>query len=235
MNAWPALRSLVCDGWVFRFSDGYTRRANSVHPLYPSSGDLAAKIAQAERLYREQGLPTVFKLTADSQPRDLEAALVERGYGIEAETSVHVADLGPMRSVSPGDIETAWGHAAEWRDAFHRMSKMSPEHRVTHEGILASILPLAGFASVWQDGQVVGCGLGIVQDRWLGVFDVIVDGPARRQGYGERLMQGLMSWGRQMGAGKAYLQVMQSNVAAVRLYEGLGFHKAYSYWYRVKR
>jgi GNAT superfamily N-acetyltransferase len=235
MNAWPALRSLVCDGWVLRFSNGYTRRANSVHPLYPSSRDLAEKIAEAERLYQERGLPAVFKLTAESQPRTLEAALVERGYEVEAETSVRVADLGPMGSVAAVDIEASWGNASEWREAFHGMSRVAPEHQATHERILASISPLTGFATVRQDGRIVGCGLGVVQVGWLGVFDVIVDGPARRQGYGERLMQGLMSWGRQMGAGKAYLQVMQSNVAAVRLYEGLGFHKAYSYWYRVKR
>jgi ribosomal protein S18 acetylase RimI-like enzyme len=235
MNAWPALETIVGDGWVHRFSGGYTRRANSVHPLYPSSGDLAAKIAQIERLYQEQGLPAVFKLTAQSQPLGLEAALVERGYEVEAETSVHVADLGPMGSVAAVDIETSWGSAAEWREAFRRISKVAPEHQATHERILASILPLAGFAAVRQDGRIVGCGLGVVQDGWLGVFDVIVDGAARRQGHGERLMRGLMSWGQRVGADKAYLQVMQSNVAAVQLYEGLGFREAYSYWYRVKR
>jgi GNAT superfamily N-acetyltransferase len=235
MNAWPALRSSVCDGWVMRFSNGYTRRANSVHPLYPSSCGLDAMIAEAERLYQEQGLPAIFKLTAESQPRALEAALVERGYEVEAETSVHIADLGPMGSVAAVDIETSWGSAAEWREAFHGMSRVAPEHQATHERILASIAPLAGFAVVRQDGRIVGCGLGVVQDGWLGVFDVIVDGGARRQGHGERLMRGLMSWGLRMGADKAYLQVMQSNVAAVRLYEGLGFHEAYSYWYRVKR
>jgi ribosomal protein S18 acetylase RimI-like enzyme len=235
MNAWPALETIVGDGWVHRFSGGYTRRANSVHPLYPSSGDLAAKIAQIERLYQEQGLPAVFKLTAQSQPLGLEAALVERGYEVEAETSVHVADLGPMGSVAAVDIETSWGSAAEWREAFRRISKVAPEHQATHERILASILPLAGFAAVRQDGRIVGCGLDVVQDGWLGVFDVIVDGAARRQGHGERLMRGLMSWGQRVGADKAYLQVMQSNVAAVQLYEGLGFREAYSYWYRVKR
>jgi ribosomal protein S18 acetylase RimI-like enzyme len=235
MNAWPALLSLVCDGWVLRFSDGYTRRANSVHPLYPSSCDLAAKIVQAERLYQERELPAVFKLTAQSQPLGLEAALVERGYEVEAETSVHVADLGSMGSVAAVDIETSWGSAGEWREAFRRMSKVAPERQATHERILASISPLAGFVSVRQEGQIVGCGLGVVQDGWLGVFDVIVDGAARRQGHGERLMRGLMWWGQRMGADKVYLQVMQSNVAAVQLYEGLGFREAYSYWYRVKR
>ena len=160
MNAWPALRSSVRDGWILRFSDGYTRRANSVHPLYPPSRDLAEKIAEAERLYQEQGLPAIFKLTAQSQPPGLEAALVARGYETEAETSVRVADLGPMGSVAAVDIETAWRNAAEWREAFHGMSKVVPEHRVTHERILASISPLAGFVSVRQEGQIVGCGLG---------------------------------------------------------------------------
>jgi GNAT superfamily N-acetyltransferase len=235
MNAWPALRSSVCDGWVLRFSNGYTRRANSVHPLYPPNRDLAEKIAEAERLYQERGLPAIFKLTAESQPRALEAALVERGYEVEAETSVHVADLGPMGSVAAVDIETSWGNASEWREAFHGMSRVAPEHKATHERILSSISLLAGFAAVRQDGRIVGCGLGVVQDGWIGVFDVIVDGDARRQGHGERLMRGLMSWGQRMGAYRAYLQVMRSNVAAVRLYEGLGFHEAYSYWCRVKR
>ena len=235
MNAWPALRSVACDGWVLRFSNGYTRRANSVHPLYPSNRDLAEKIAEAERLYQERGLPAIFKLTAESQPRILEAALVERGYEVEAETSVHVAGLGPVGCVAAVDIETSWGSAGEWREAFRRMSKVAPEHQATHERILASIAPLAGFAAIRQDGRIVGCGLGVVQDGWLGVFDVIVDGAARRQGHGERLMRGLMSWGQRMDADKSYLQVMRSNVAAVRLYEGLGFQEEYSYWYRVKR
>ena len=30
LNAWPPLETLFFDGWILSFSDGYTRRANSI-------------------------------------------------------------------------------------------------------------------------------------------------------------------------------------------------------------
>ena len=44
LNAWPALQTLLLDGWVVRFANGYTRRANSVNPLYASEQDIDAKL-----------------------------------------------------------------------------------------------------------------------------------------------------------------------------------------------
>ena len=75
MNAWPALQTLLYDGWVLRFAEGYTRRANSVNPLYPSTRDALEKIEACERLYRGQGLAVIFKLTAASQPERLDEML----------------------------------------------------------------------------------------------------------------------------------------------------------------
>jgi hypothetical protein len=45
LNAWPAHQTLLYDGWVIRFANGYTKRANSVNPLYLSTIDLDEKIA----------------------------------------------------------------------------------------------------------------------------------------------------------------------------------------------
>jgi len=32
-NAWPALQTVLVDGWAFRWANGYTKRANSANAL----------------------------------------------------------------------------------------------------------------------------------------------------------------------------------------------------------
>ena len=73
MNAWPALQTKVYDGWILRFTNGYTRRANSVNPLYPSKIDLKRKIEYCQRLYEQKNLPTIFKITESVYPHNLDS------------------------------------------------------------------------------------------------------------------------------------------------------------------
>ncbi len=63
LNAWPALQQMLFDGWVLRFAKGYTKRANSVNPVFASSLDIDEKIDTCTRLYGDQGLPLIFRLT----------------------------------------------------------------------------------------------------------------------------------------------------------------------------
>ena len=82
MNAWPAMQTMLYDGWVLRAADGYTKRANSVYPLYPSEINLDEKIRFCELFYRDLGLPAVFKMTEASTPANLDARLDVLGYRI---------------------------------------------------------------------------------------------------------------------------------------------------------
>ena len=88
LNAWPAAHTIVHDGWLLRLSDNYTRRANSVQPLYPTTCDLAAAIAYCEKVYAARGQDTIFKMTPAAQPAALDATLAALGYAEEAPTSV---------------------------------------------------------------------------------------------------------------------------------------------------
>jgi ribosomal protein S18 acetylase RimI-like enzyme len=237
LNAWPAFETLLLNGWVVRFAGGYTRRSNSVVPLYPGpavENGAVDRIAACEALYRQRGLPTVFKLTGASQPAGLDDLLAARGYQAEAHTSVQLLDLKtwqpPDRAQS--DIRPVPDEA--WLAAFARMSAIKGQNRILHERILASIIPSRAFACLSSGGQIAACGLGVLQDGHLGLFDIVVDPDLRRRGYGEQVVRDLLAWGKHNGAHTTYLQVMLNNPPALALYARVGYQAAYSYWYRGK-
>ena len=65
-NSHPSLQTLYYDGWILRFSKGYTNRANSVNMIYPCTIDLQTKIAVCEEQYFSQHQSCVFKVTEGS-------------------------------------------------------------------------------------------------------------------------------------------------------------------------
>ena len=56
MRSWPALEEKTYDGWIMRFSEGYTKRANSINPMYESYFDLEEKYEYCRKLYEEKKL-----------------------------------------------------------------------------------------------------------------------------------------------------------------------------------
>lgn len=82
-------------------------------------------------------------------------------------------------------------------------------------------------------GRIVGCCLGVVEDNKIGIYDIRVESSFRQNGIGARICRAIMEEGKKEGAQKAFLHVSASNRPAVRLYQGLGFEEAYTYWYRV--
>ena len=80
LAVWPALRDVLLDGWLLRFSGGHTRRANAVHVVGPSRRGAGAKVAACESLYAAQGLPPLFRLSTALPQADLTPALDRAGY-----------------------------------------------------------------------------------------------------------------------------------------------------------
>lgn len=235
LNAWPAAQTLLYDGWVLRFASGYTRRANSVQPLYPGRLDLDEKIRTCEEHYRRQHLPVIFKLTLESQPAGLDERLDALGYQFDALTSVQTLDLRGWEAATQPTAELFEGEAPEWQAAFARLSGIPADKQAAHLQILRAILPQTAYAVVRAaGGEIVACGLAVLEAGCIGLFDIVTDAASRRQGHGERLVRDLLAWGKQRGASTAYLQVMCNNPPALRLYEKIGYRELYRYWYRVK-
>lgn len=66
---------MLYDGWVLRFANGYTKRANSVNPIYFSNEDVSIKIKHCESMYAAHQLKTTFKITPFVQPTNIDGLL----------------------------------------------------------------------------------------------------------------------------------------------------------------
>ena len=231
LRAWPALETQHYDGWLLRFSQGYSGRSNSVNPLDASTLALDEKIAHCERLYAEHQLDIRFRLHDAAQPPELDAVLAERGYAYYSETDVYVCDLTQFPPATDSRFHFTNTLTDTWLRAYTTMNGTAPSLIDTLQAMLERVLPDSCFGFV-EDTAV---GLAVREGDYLGLFDIVVDATQRRQGLGLALVSSLMAWGRQQGAKFAYLQVVAENAPAKALYEKLGFRFHHKYWYRIVR
>jgi len=234
LNAWPTLHTLHYDGWVLRFANGYTRRANSINPLYKSTLELADKVAYCEQLYTSQRQNTVFKMTTAAQPSSLDDFLAQRGYTHDALTSVQTLSLDSVDRPHLDTITMGPNAADSWLDAYCRLNNVDQRHLPTMTRMLNSILPARCFCILKQGDDTVAVGLAVTERGYVGLFDIVTAAAYRNRGLGTQLLLHLMQWGKANQAHTAYLQVMRNNTPALNLYAKLGFREIYTYWYRVK-
>jgi ribosomal protein S18 acetylase RimI-like enzyme len=233
LNAWPAMQQILLDGWLLRFSRGFTKRANSIVPLYPSlqpiQETLPEKVRYCENLYAREQLRTIFRLTSMVDRGQLDDHLHSHGYVHTEPTQVLSATLG--------DVPQAPGFALlpqdEWLEVYAHLTDMPITAQLLHDAILAGIQGSCGFAVLRVDGNPVACGLGVVEQDLLGLFDIVTHPAHRRSGHGAELVRSLLNWGKGEGAVCGYLQVVADNQPAQILYKNLGFEPLYNYWYRV--
>jgi ribosomal protein S18 acetylase RimI-like enzyme len=233
-NAWPALQTANYDGWILRFSNGFSKRANSVNPLYDSTIDPVRKIEYCEEAYRAKGLKVIFKLNKISQPHNLDEILAARGYENIDHVSIQASDLSSVSIPTTSDCEIIEQATDEWLDAYCGMDRRAAENRETLVLMLDAIIPRTAFFALREDGKIVASGMGVLDSGFMGLFNIIVDVDYRRRGLGSRLLANMLRWARQNGAHSAYLQVIKENFAAAGIYGKFGFEEIAEYWYRIK-
>jgi len=228
-NAWPARQTILLNGWLFRLSGGYTKRANSVNAAQPGASFEGVRSA-AEAFYGRHGLPAVFRLSPLAPPEaDRELALA--GYALFDPTQVARASLAGAAPHPSVRIDTAPSPA--WLEGIAAAQGVGPPQDRLHHAMVRAIALPAAFATLHEAGEAIGFGLAVLERGAVGCYDIVVSPGRRRRGHGRALTQALMHWGREAGATSAYLQVREQNEAARRLYAELGFEDLYRYHYRV--
>ena len=233
MNAHPALKTQLYDGWMLRFSNGYTNRANSVNPIYQGSISIQEKVAVCEEKYTREGLPTVFKLT-DASPPELDVYLDTRGYEKVTPTNLFTMDTLPLHD----DIDkvTIFNRIdSEWREHCFRLNGLTDMQKIeTASAMMDNIQNTVICAQIEMDGKTVACGLCVAERDYAGLYDIVVDSAHRQRGLGYDLCRALLAEAVKHGAKSAYLQVVAANAPAIALYKKIGYQHLYQYWYRVK-
>ena len=211
LNAWPALQQIFYDGWVLRFAKGYTKRANSVNPLFGSRMDVEDKVEKCERIYADRQQPAIFRITPFADPPDLDQVLERRGYKHLDRTLVQHLDLRVL-TISPNlQVELRNEILDTWMEVFCKLSGSALEKHETHKKMIEAIPSQPFLASLRDSGEVVACGLGVLENEYFGLFDIVTEPRLRNQGYGTKLTFGMLRWAREQGAAHAYLQVVATN------------------------
>ena len=180
---------MLFDGWLLRFARGYTKRANSINALYASRLDVATKIATCEPVFA-QSLKPVFRLTPFACPPDLDQVLAQGDYhtittrGLCTTTSTKALSQNPHCSVAARtrarlDTPVVW--------SARRCGGAAPHHQAMLDLIPGTRL----LVSLVHADSVVACGLGVLEQDYFGVFDLVTAPQQRNKGHGAALIAGM--------------------------------------------
>ncbi|GHD01392.1 GNAT family N-acetyltransferase [Zhihengliuella salsuginis] len=243
---WPAVERGEIAGWRLRFSGGVTQRANSVLPVR-APADVPGAITEVEERNSARWINTAFQITAVAQPEELDALLADRGYTVGSPTLVqilHGSELSDVDVVAHPDsgIDVAGEPDQEWLELFwSQEGPEGPEDRRVSKFILTGVDAL--YFSLRVDGRTEAIArLALVtqedegeQGRFGGIYCVVTRPEARRNGYSRRIMRAVLRTASLESLTGLWLQVRESNTAAIQLYNELGFTTASSYYYRTLR
>lgn len=242
LNGHVALNTFLYDGWLLKFSEGYTGRANSVSVFYPSSMPFTDKVPLCEQMYKQQGLPCQFKITElDTELNDF---LANRGYELVTTTDLMVCDLDcpvePDNDTSSPDNDSKIEYIfsttpEEWLPLFFKIHEINDAHdQDVYTRMLSKVLVDTIYCTLMYEGKPAACSSAAIENGYMLLQNVVVSSELRGLGLGKKVCRAILEKAFEAGAHHSYLQVVQTNTVAVNLYNKLGFEKLYSYWYMKK-
>jgi ribosomal protein S18 acetylase RimI-like enzyme len=232
---WPPREVHDVDGWRVGLSGGFTRRANSVLAL-SEPRDVKAAVQEVEKIYARAGQPAVFRVCAQSEPWDLDDVLAGRGYREVAPTLVMVrsglAEVA-LPFESPGlEVVVSETPDEAWLSRWLDVKSSAP---VDHEVAAGLVSGSPALYLTARDGYgPVAVIRAALVDDWVALSCLAVDTRARRRGIGRALTRAALHEAVERGARQAFLQVEESNEAAIEMYADLGFTPAERYHYRQR-
>lgn len=231
-RAWPSAFVLYDGSWQIRLTRGHgSKRLNCIVPLDPSDHkDIADRLARAAVRFKAEGQRLTVRETPLAPPLLIDH-LRQQGWHRFETVAVMTVDIDSASL--PDTIDHVPSQDAErFAHACTALETSGAMEAGAILDILGRIRPAAGYFLIDDVERGPRACLLCVQDNDLaGIQSLAVAGDARRSGLGTELVSAALRWARLRGAKTAWLQVSSENVAALSLYERLGFSVAYHYHY----
>ncbi len=243
INCWPGYHYFFLNGWILRFTDGVTARANSVFPLnyHGKPKDLDRDLNLVEKAYQAYKLPAIFTIPEVFEPHNLDLKLKERGYQqFGCITYVMIISIENLRDEVINEEFTYIFHTKRVEEISNFLVKYSKRNKEEQKVLDALtnriVIPKKCFIVAKYVNKIVGTLLGILDPHgYLYIVDVLVHPNFRKQKIAtSMLFKIIKNWGISNGIEKIWLQVEIENQEALNLYTKLGFKKLYSYYYLKK-
>ena len=229
--SWPADEQQDLDRIIVRFSNGYTKRANSATVLQQQKGNFSSLVKQCEHYYQKKGLPCTFRIPSFSQNEALDNYLEHKSYTLLDHSLVMHK---PIEKQSLSTINFQLRTPEQWIDSFCRLNSIDINNQHHHLKILNRIKDKMLLAVLVEHGQEVACGIAVISNGYCGIFDIFSHKNFRKLGHATKLINGLLNWAISNGATHSYIQVVANNQPAINLYKKLGYKTCYEYHYRMK-
>ena len=229
--AWPALETASVDGWLWRYSGGGSKRANSTATVRFTGQDLDQSIDEIEQRYRAKGGVPRFQIFQASEPSGLDALLAARGYA-RIEPCLTMTKAVVTAYTRPAATECSATPAPAWLEVY--LGSITPNRRAINRLILERAAEPRVYVSCQRDGQVISAGMGVVRGGLAIIECMATREAARRQGGAQSVLAGIEAWAAENGAHTICLQAVADNTPAIALYQRYGFITAGRYHFRVR-
>ena len=160
--------------------------------------------------------------------------LTEEGYTVETPTSVQTLDLAAVDPEDHPALHSSSRLTETWLADFARMDQTAPHKIAPMRQVMNLIQPQTCYMTLQQNGTTVAAGLGVCDEQYVGLYQIVTDERYRRRGLGMTVVLGLLGWGKTNGATVAHLSVVPANRPAHTLYQKIGFREVYQYRYYAR-
>ncbi|MEZ5488998.1 MAG: GNAT family N-acetyltransferase [Gammaproteobacteria bacterium] len=229
-QSWTALEEQRSPFGLLRSSGGYRKRSNSLVLTDLTRTPFEEVVDLTGEFYRQRSQPVLIRIPSFGTVARFDDYLQQAGFASVARSRVMTCALGFQHETG---LPVTGVTKEDWLDRYGRIYPESVAHRRIHSQLLDQIPGEICFAALESaDGETACCALGVLHQHFLSIYNVFTAARYRRHRFAGRLVRQLLTWGRQHRAAHALLQVEERNLAALALYEKLGFRTSHWYWYR---